>query len=96
MRIPINAVKKVAEAFGQTHVIILAYDGKEQHVVTYGNTKKACAQAATGGNMVKAAAGWPESLAADPAPVARLKKRIRELEQDVVVLQGELNRGRDR
>jgi hypothetical protein len=80
MRIPIQAAEQLAKTYQQSHVIILVYDGKEQQVVTYGNTLEACAQAANGGNMVKRAAGWPASLEADPAPVRHLKKRVVELE----------------
>jgi hypothetical protein len=86
MRIPISAAKRFADEFGQSHVIVLAWDGKEQHVVTYGRTVEECAQAAHGGNMVKRAAGWPDSLHADPAPVRKLKERVAELEAALVPL----------
>lgn len=32
------------------------------HVTTYGKTKEDCAQAAKGGNFVKKALGWPDSM----------------------------------
>lgn len=80
MRIPIKAAERIAKDYNCSHAIILTWDGKEQYVVTYGNSLEACAQAANGGNMVKKAANWPESLYADPAPVRKLKKRIKILE----------------
>lgn len=61
-RIPIAAAKRLAQAHGCRQVIILAWDGKETHVVTYGETKGDCIQAAEGGNKVKRALGWPEDL----------------------------------
>ena len=77
-RIPIRVVKDVAREFKLDQVIMVAYERdvkkKEHmtHVVTYGKTKVDCLQAAQGGNMVKKAMGWPESLC-DTMPV-RVRK----------------------
>jgi hypothetical protein len=67
-RIPIKAARELAKKYKLDQVIIVAYerDVKKQehmtHVVTYGKSKVDCLQAAQGGNMVKKALGWPESL----------------------------------
>lgn len=45
-RIPIAAAKEVAEKYDLSQVLLLGYDGKRAHVVTYGKTKADCAAAA--------------------------------------------------
>jgi hypothetical protein len=79
-RIPINAAKKVAKEHNCQQVVILAYDGKLQHCVTYGTTVESCAQAAHVGNTIKTALGWPSNTMAEPSRVRALKSRIKELE----------------
>lgn len=80
-RLPITDAKALAKKHSLRQVILLAWDGERTHVVTYGSTQEDCAQAAAGGNKVKAALGWPESLQAEPAVVQRLKARVAELER---------------
>ncbi len=62
--IPISEAERIAKRHGQNQVIIVTWDdeAKTTHVVTYGKTLKDCEQAAKGGNFVKRALGWPESL----------------------------------
>src|ERR1043166_9750175 len=79
-RIPISAAKQVAKEQGCRQVIIMAWDGETTHCVTYGTTVEDCDQAAQGGNKIKKALGWPESLMAEPSRVKALKARIKELE----------------
>lgn len=74
-RIPISAAKRIADEYGQSHVVIVTFDkdaGGTAHVVTYGRTVEECAQAALGGNFVKKALGWPES-ACHAVPARALK-----------------------
>lgn len=53
-RIPITTAKAVGEKHPDvTQVILLAWDGKRTHVVTWGNSVEDCAQAAEGGNSIK-------------------------------------------
>lgn len=73
MSIPIETAKRVAQDHDCKQVILVAWDGKETHVVTYGDTLEACDQAAQGGNRVKSALGWPGSLNAEPSRVTTLK-----------------------
>ena len=67
-RIPVATAKEVAKKHGLAQVILVCWEVDEKqrcamtHVVTYGKTKEDCLQAATGGNMVKKALGWPDSL----------------------------------
>lgn len=63
-RIPLTAPKEIADKHKLSQVIIVAWDDIEKvtHVTTYGDSVEACSQAAVGGNMVKKALGWPESL----------------------------------
>lgn len=74
-RIPIAATKNIAKKYGQRQVILVTWDGKTTHVVTYGTSLTDCDQAATGGNTVKKWLGWPESLQhAVPSRIVRLNK----------------------
>ena len=77
--IPISAAKKIATEFKQRQVILVCWDGDLTHVVTYGKTIEECDQAALGGDRVKAALGWPESLNTVPSRVTALKKEIEDL-----------------
>jgi hypothetical protein len=81
-RIPIKAAREISAKYDLKQVIILAWDGKLTHVVTYGKTMEDCDQAAQGGNKMKKAFGWPESLCqAEPSRVKKMKKEIKELKQ---------------
>jgi hypothetical protein len=86
-RIPVEAAKKFALENGCRQVVVMAWDGSATHIVTYGATLEECAQAAIGGNKVKKALGWPESLMDDPAPVKALKKKVADLEKKVWMLE---------
>lgn len=82
--LPIKAAKVVAEEHELEQVILVAWDGKRAHVVTYGTTIEACDQAAQGGNVVKAALGFPDTMChVDTSRVKRLKERIKELQRDL-------------
>lgn len=78
-RIPIKAAKDLAEIYNLRQAIIIAWDGKLTHCVTYGKSIEDCDQAAIGGNKIKKALGWPESLMIEPSRVKKLKKEISEL-----------------
>lgn len=75
MRIPISAAKKVAEEQNCRQVILLAWDGELTHIVTYGKTADDCAQAATGGNLLKEKWGWPECND-QPSRVKKLQSEL--------------------
>lgn len=80
-RIPIAAAKRIAKDHDCRQVILCAWDGELVHVVTYGRSIEDCDQAAQGGDLVKAALGWPESLQGDlPSRVAKWKKRALDAE----------------
>lgn len=81
-RIPISAAKKVAQDHDCRQVILLAWDGQLTHIVTYGKTADDCAQAATGGNLLKAKWGWPEC---NDQP-----SRVRVLEKENAILRERL------
>lgn len=51
-RIPIRVAQRVAEEYACKQVIIVAWDGSRTHVVTYGEDKEQCRQAAIGGTFV--------------------------------------------
>ena len=63
-RIPIKSARDIANNYGYSQVIIVAWDRETglQHVTTYGKIIQDCEQAAKGGNFVKKALGWPDEL----------------------------------
>jgi len=71
-RIPIEAAKELSKKYNLEQVILCAWDGKLTHVTTYGTTVEACDQAAMGGNRVKDALNWPQSLHTVPSRVKLL------------------------
>jgi hypothetical protein len=89
MRIPIKALKIMATHLKLTHVVVFAYDGKSEHVASYGKTLEGCSQAADFANRMKDALGWPKSLHAQPARVRRLEARIKELEEKLEAAGGD-------
>lgn len=81
-RVPISAVKQLAKDQGLKQVIVMAWDGRLMHVVTYGETTEDCDQAAQGGDLLKKTLGWPEHKAY-PSRVKALQKRVDELEAEL-------------
>lgn len=80
-RLPIQAAEFITQRYDFLQVIVLAWDGRQTCVATYGTTAEQSAQAAEGGNRIKRALGWPESLCrVESAKVAALHARIAELE----------------
>ncbi|HEY1753699.1 MAG TPA: hypothetical protein VGG29_20750 [Caulobacteraceae bacterium] len=95
-RIPIAAARELAKQLGLRQVILLAWDGERTHVVTYGKTVEDCDQAAQGGDKLKAALGWPESLNAIPSRVKALQAKVDRLEAAISWALGEGDKGLDR
>lgn len=95
-RMPIKAAKDVAKVYGLRQVVLLAWDGKTTHCVTYGTTVEDCDQAAQGGNRVKAALGWPEKLQAEPSRVRQLRDRLAAARIEIKHLKAALNAEADR
>lgn len=77
--IPIHSAKRFARAHNLNQVIILGWDGKNTHVVSYGETIDDCDQAAIGANLVKKVLGWPESLQSEPSRITELKADLRRI-----------------
>lgn len=63
-KIPISAAKRIADEYDKDQVIIVTWDKLTgtTWVTTYGKTLEECSQAAEGGNRVKRALGWPDTL----------------------------------
>lgn len=78
--IPFEVAKRIATDHELRQVILVCWDGVRTHVVTYGVDLVESAQAGQGGNVVKRALGWPESLCdAWPARIEALHTEIGEL-----------------
>ncbi|MCA0368345.1 MAG: hypothetical protein LCH57_09845 [Proteobacteria bacterium] len=60
--IPVATAERVAAEHGCRQVILMAWDGKATHVVTWGFSREDAQQAADGGNRFKMAMNWPEEL----------------------------------
>ncbi len=60
--IEIEIAKEISDKTGFPEIVIFGYDpeSNQQHVTTYGKTKAQCIDAATAGNYLKRALGWPE------------------------------------
>lgn len=77
-RIPINVASDIAKRFGMRQVVIFAWDGTNQHIVTFGKSIEDSDQAALGGDRLKAVLGWPESLAL-PSRVKKIQEKLQRL-----------------
>lgn len=62
--VPTLMARRVAEETASDQVIIIAWNGNQrvQWVTTYGQTKADSLQAASAGNQLRRALGWPEYL----------------------------------
>lgn len=91
-RIPISAVKQLANDTKQDLVIIFAIDsdGETQNIATWGRSVDDCSRAADWGNKMKEKLGWPQSLFAQPSRVRSLERRIKTLEEAITAKEGEL------
>ena len=80
-RIPITTAKAVGEKHPDVEIVVLmVWDGKKQHVVTWGRSVEDCDLAAQAGNAVKRYLGWPEHLSdVEPNRVKKLRDEITRL-----------------
>lgn len=76
--IPISVLRGIANKHGLQQVILMAWDGKKSHVVTYGVSEEDCDQAAQGGDFIKKAMNWP-NWRHFPNRVRRLREALRPL-----------------
>ena len=83
--ISVSSIAAYSKPLGLKQAIRTAWDGERTHVVTWGHDAEQCAQAAVGGNRVKAALNWPADLQCESASTVRLKKRIKELEAELAI-----------
>lgn len=79
--IPIKAAQDVGEEYGCQQVILAMFDGVLTHIVTWGKSTEDCAQAATGGNRIKEALGWPADLKDQPSRVKAILQRVAEAQE---------------
>jgi hypothetical protein len=70
--IPWEHLRDFAKAHDCTHAILLAHDGKQDWVVTWGNTVVDAQRSADFGNELKRELKWPESLMARPDRITDL------------------------
>ena len=92
MRLPVKALKELANRYGYSVVVVYAYEPKNRmsHVATWGRSIELCDQAAEWGNKMKDALGWPESLHGEPSRVKKLRARVKELEKEIEALKAEV------
>lgn len=74
--IPIDALRDIRKQFKLRMVILVAWDGNREHVVTDGETLDDADGAAQGGNLVKAALNWPPERRAESTRVSELLRRV--------------------
>lgn len=88
--LPIELAKDVADKYKLRQVIVLAWDGKATHVVTYGDSISDSDLAADAGNQLKAFLGWPEHLRQDESvKVVAMRAELAKLRVDVEEMQRE-------
>lgn len=82
-RVPIADAKAIGVKNGYSQVIVVCWDDNTgtTSVTTWGRTQVQCEQAAKGGNFVKKALGWPESMCNDK-PARQLRKEKLKQERD--------------
>ena len=83
MALPIKQAEGFAIANGLTQVIIFGHDGKETHVLTWGDTAEHGAQAAAGANAIKKKWGWPDEMQAESAKVQALRDELAACRRDL-------------
>lgn len=86
-KIAIKRAEEFAKAHDLKQVIIFGWDGETTHILTYGDTIEACAQAAEGANRIKRKWGWPEELITEPSRVQNLLNKIKRLEEQLAAQQ---------
>lgn len=91
--IPIEAAKALSDAHGLPQVIIVAWDGTHEQVVTYGRTLGDSDNAAQGGNLVKAALHWPPGRYATSGRVGELVKHANALLDRLALVEKEPQAG---
>lgn len=74
--IPIDALRAIRKQFKLRMVILVAWDGNREHVVTDGETLDDADGAAQGGNLVKAALNWSPEMRAESTRVSELLRRV--------------------
>lgn len=80
-RLPVKVAKSISEEYHCRQVILIAWDGVLTHIVTYGKSADDCAQAAAGGNMLKAKWGWPECND-QPSRVKKLEAMLKRMRDE--------------
>lgn len=70
--LPVSVASEIASKHNLTQVILVAWDGAREHVVTYGTTLGDADNAAQGGNLVKTALHWPPDRYSTSERVATL------------------------
>ena len=88
-RIPVSDAEEIAHKRGLKQVILVAWDGLQEHVVTFGTTLGDADNAAQGGNLVKTAINWPPSRYSTSARVATLVEHANALLDRIVQMGAE-------
>lgn len=88
-RLPIAVARAISEKWLCSQVIVCAWDGELTHVVTFGKSVEDCDQAAQGGDRIKVALGWPDSLNSVPSRVKTLQAKVAALEAAIAWALGE-------
>jgi hypothetical protein len=92
-KLPIKAVKQLANDYQMSQVIVFGWDGERTHVATYGKSVEDCDQAARGANAIKRGWEWPEDTIAEPSRVKALREKIKRLKQELSSLTGTSSTG---
>jgi hypothetical protein len=89
----IKAARDIAARYELKQVILLAWDGIRTHVVACGKSEEDCDQATPGGDWMRKALGWPESMNAEPSRVQALRARLSKAEERFALLNAGMSHG---
>lgn len=84
--LPVSCAQTISDLHGQQQVIVVTWDGRQTHCVTYGASLQDSDQAALGGDRLKTAMGWPESLK------GMLPVRVKAIQDELLECQAALSR----
>jgi len=90
MRIPITAVREFGKKHKLRQLVIYGWDGKQEHIATWGQDTEDCSYAASFGNHLKRRLGWPTKLRQQPARIRAIMKRKKLLQQENKALREKL------
>jgi len=90
-RLPISAAAELGKKFGLKTIVLHAWDGALQHLVSWGDTVQNCDYAAQAAALMEKAFDWQGVEERLPSRVKALKAEVAKLKADVATLNDRLH-----